>query len=186
MPTSSCAGLQAQRGALEIEAHRRRRVVVGRRARAEIRRAGGEVGAMILRLDMSVPLHPRRSGVRNRTHPTMVVPRTTRAPRPWTEWGIALRSKILSMHGVGKATAPGGGVAGRSRRVAESPGGVAGRRSRRAVESPGGVAGRSRRAESLGGGVAGRSCRAAESPGGVAGRRSRRAESSGTGPAQHA
>ena len=46
-------------GALEIEAHRRGRVVVGRRERAEIRRAGGEVGAMILRVGVSVPLHPR-------------------------------------------------------------------------------------------------------------------------------
>ena len=33
------------------------RVVVGRRERAEIGRAGGEVGAMILRVDVSV--HPR-------------------------------------------------------------------------------------------------------------------------------
>ena len=33
----------------------------------------------------------------------MTVPRTTRVPRPWTEWGITLRSKILSMHGVGEA-----------------------------------------------------------------------------------
>ena len=51
--------LAGAEGALEIEAHRRRRVVVGRRERAEIRRAGGEVGAMILRVDVSVPLHPR-------------------------------------------------------------------------------------------------------------------------------
>ena len=63
IPTSSCAGLKlaGAEGALEIEAHRRRRVVVGRRRRerAEIRRAGGEVGAMILRVGVSVPLHPR-------------------------------------------------------------------------------------------------------------------------------
>ena len=54
--------LAGAEGALEIEAHRRRRVVVGRRERAEIRHAGGEVGAMILRVDVSVvplPLHPR-------------------------------------------------------------------------------------------------------------------------------
>ena len=37
--------------------------------------------------------------------PTMAVPRTTRAPRSWTEWGITLWSKILSMHGVGEACA---------------------------------------------------------------------------------
>ena len=37
--------------------------------------------------------------------PTMAGPRTTRAPRPWTEWGITLWSKILSMHGVGEACA---------------------------------------------------------------------------------
>ena len=35
------------------------RVVVGRHERAEIRRAGGEVGAMILRVGVSVPLRPR-------------------------------------------------------------------------------------------------------------------------------
>ena len=35
----------------------------------------------------------------------MAVPRTTRAPRAWTEWEITLWSKILSMHGVGEAHA---------------------------------------------------------------------------------
>ena len=37
--------------------------------------------------------------------PTMAVPRTTRVPRPWTEWVITLWSKILSTHGVGEACA---------------------------------------------------------------------------------
>ena len=37
--------------------------------------------------------------------PTMAVPRTTRAPRPWAEWRLALWSKMLSIHGVGKAHA---------------------------------------------------------------------------------
>ena len=31
------------------------------------------------------------------------VPRSTRAPRAWAEWEITLWSKILSIHGVGKA-----------------------------------------------------------------------------------
>ena len=60
MPTSSCAGLQAQRGhsrSKHIDAAVSSWVV--RRERAEIRRAGGEVGAMILMVDVSVPLHPR-------------------------------------------------------------------------------------------------------------------------------
>ena len=35
----------------------------------------------------------------------MAVPWTTRVPRAWTEWGIALWSNILSMHGVGEAHA---------------------------------------------------------------------------------
>ena len=38
-------------------------------------------------------------------YPTMAVPRTTRAPRPWTECDNTLRSKILSTHGVGEAHA---------------------------------------------------------------------------------
>ena len=61
MPTSSCAGLQAQRGhsrSKHIDAAVSSWVVVSRE-RAEIRRAGGEVGAMILRVGVSVPLHPR-------------------------------------------------------------------------------------------------------------------------------
>ena len=33
----------------------------------------------------------------------MAVPRSTRAPRAWAEWGLTLRSKILSTHGVGEA-----------------------------------------------------------------------------------
>ena len=37
--------------------------------------------------------------------PTMAVPRITRVPRAWEEWVITLRSKILSMHGVGEACA---------------------------------------------------------------------------------
>ena len=37
--------------------------------------------------------------------PTMAVPRSTRAPRAWAEWGLALWSKILSTHGVGEAHA---------------------------------------------------------------------------------
>jgi hypothetical protein len=45
-------------GALELEAHRRRRVVVGRE-RAEFGGAAGiEVGSRILRVGVSVPLHP--------------------------------------------------------------------------------------------------------------------------------
>ena len=35
----------------------------------------------------------------------MAVPRTTRVPRPWTEWVIILWSKILGMHGDGEAHA---------------------------------------------------------------------------------
>ena len=50
--------LAGAQGAFELESHRRRRVVVGRK-RAEIGCAAGvEVGAMILRVDMSVPCHP--------------------------------------------------------------------------------------------------------------------------------
>ena len=37
--------------------------------------------------------------------PTMAVPWTTRAPRAWSEWEIALWSKILSTHRVGEACA---------------------------------------------------------------------------------
>ena len=37
--------------------------------------------------------------------PTMAVPRTTRAPRAWTEWVIAYWYKILSIHGFGEAHA---------------------------------------------------------------------------------
>ena len=45
-------------GALELEAYRRRRVVVGR-ARAEFAGAAGvEVGSRILRVGVSVLLHP--------------------------------------------------------------------------------------------------------------------------------
>ena len=45
-------------GALELEAHRRRRVVVGRE-RAEFGGAAGvEVGTIILKVDVSVPCHP--------------------------------------------------------------------------------------------------------------------------------
>ena len=58
MRTSGFAGLQAQRGGLELEAHRRRRVVVGRE-RAEFGGAAGvKVGSRILRAGVSVPLHP--------------------------------------------------------------------------------------------------------------------------------
>ena len=50
--------LAGAEGALELEAHRRRRVVVGRE-RAEFGGAAGvEVGSMILRVGVSVPLHP--------------------------------------------------------------------------------------------------------------------------------
>ena len=38
-------------------------------------------------------------------YPTMAVLWNTRVPRAWTEWVITLRSKILSMHGVGEAHA---------------------------------------------------------------------------------
>ena len=52
---------------------------------------------------------PVRSGVRIGStivrFLTMAVPRSTRVPRAWTEWGLALWSKVLSRHGVGKAHA---------------------------------------------------------------------------------
>ena len=38
-------------------------------------------------------------------YPTMAVPRTTRAPRSWTECDNTLRSKILSTRGVSEACA---------------------------------------------------------------------------------
>ena len=50
--------LAGAEGALELEAHRRCRVVVGRE-RAEFGGAAGvEVGSRILRVRVSVPLHP--------------------------------------------------------------------------------------------------------------------------------
>ena len=50
--------LAGAEGAFELESHRRRRVVVGRE-RAEFGGAAGvEVGSRILRVGVSVPLHP--------------------------------------------------------------------------------------------------------------------------------
>ena len=59
VPTSSCAGLQAQRGhsrSKHIDAAVSSWVVVSE-PRSDVR--GDEVGAMILRVGVSVPLHPR-------------------------------------------------------------------------------------------------------------------------------
>ena len=47
--------LAGAQGAFELESHGRRRVVVGREIGGA---AGVEVGAVILRIDVSVPCHP--------------------------------------------------------------------------------------------------------------------------------
>ena len=52
-----CRRLAGAEGALELEAHRRRHIVVGLE-RAEFGGAAGvEVGSRTLRVDVSVPLH---------------------------------------------------------------------------------------------------------------------------------